>query len=105
MVFVTASGSTYEINHETKQIRRLKGKEDPTPRQGQDGVWKDFSEVYGMTPAWHPMMGVEGLSQDIILNNPVLIQWANEEPKLKLPGVVAGTMTSPVVEIYPDGVQ
>lgn len=44
MLFETAN-SMYEYNEEQKQIRRLNGKTDPTPRQGKDGEWKKVSKV------------------------------------------------------------
>jgi hypothetical protein len=46
MKFKTASGSQYEINTETKQIRRLSGNADPTGRQGKDGDWRGYASVF-----------------------------------------------------------
>lgn len=45
MKFTTASGSVYEVNTDSKQIRRLNGAKDPTPRQGPDGQWRAYEEI------------------------------------------------------------
>lgn len=45
MKFITASGSTYEVNTDSKQIRRLTGVNDPQPRQGKDGEFKSYKEL------------------------------------------------------------
>ncbi len=42
--FTTETGSVYEVDAATKFIRRLSGVNDPSPRQGQDGVWKSYVE-------------------------------------------------------------
>ncbi len=42
MRFTTISGSVYEVDTESKKIRRLNGKADPTPRQGKDGEWQSY---------------------------------------------------------------
>lgn len=59
MRFITISGSTYEVDQDNKKIRRLKGKADPTPRQGQDGVWREYINL-----------------SPIVVGQAVLIQWA-----------------------------
>ena len=46
MKFITKSGSVYEINTESKEIRRLNGKNDPTPRQGPDGQWRKYVDIF-----------------------------------------------------------
>jgi len=46
MKFVTNSGSVYEVNTDSKQIRRLTGINDPQPRQGKDGEFKSYQELY-----------------------------------------------------------
>ena len=38
--------STYEIDFVHRRVRRLEGINDPTPRQGADGDWKTFADVY-----------------------------------------------------------
>lgn len=45
MIFKTLSGSTYEVNKLTKQIRRINGMDDPQPRQGKDGEFKTYSSI------------------------------------------------------------
>ena len=45
MRFITASGSVYEVNTDSKKIRRLNGQEDPTPRTGKDGQWRGYKEI------------------------------------------------------------
>jgi hypothetical protein len=45
MRFTTFSGSVYEVNTDSKQIRRLNGVKDPTPRQGPDGQWRAYREL------------------------------------------------------------
>lgn len=75
MLFKTTF-SAYEINLEQSKIRRLNGAVDPTPRQGQDGVWKEYLEV-----------------SSIKKGHPVLITWKIEDEVRRV------TETSPVVEI------
>jgi hypothetical protein len=60
MRFITISGSTYEVDQDNKKIRRLKGKADPTPRQGQDGEWREYINL-----------------SPIKIGEAVLIQWAD----------------------------
>lgn len=47
MIFKTQN-STYEIDHDSKRVRRLTGAALPTARQGQDGEWKPFVEAVGL---------------------------------------------------------
>jgi hypothetical protein len=46
MKFVTYSQSVYEVDTDNKQIRRLTGITDPQPRQGKDGEFKSYKELY-----------------------------------------------------------
>ena len=48
MKFSTAN-SLYEVNPICRQIRRLNGVNDPTPRQGVDGEWKHYEELENLT--------------------------------------------------------
>jgi len=80
MIFKTLSGSAYEVDATKLQIRRLYGALEPTARTGQDGAWKPYVSL-----------------SDVAVGHPVLIHWANEEPKEA--GALPGTLTSPVVEI------
>lgn len=43
--FHTETGSVYQVNTNSKQIRRLTGVRDPQPRQGKDGEWKTYIEL------------------------------------------------------------
>ena len=37
--------SIYEVDEQNKRIRRLEGANDPTPNQGEDGVWQGYSSL------------------------------------------------------------
>jgi hypothetical protein len=50
--------SVYEIDWGNSRIRRNSGTNDPTPRQGNDGVWKSFASI-----------------SQVILGENVLIVW------------------------------
>jgi hypothetical protein len=71
MIFRTQN-SLYEVDAEQRRIRRLSGSNIPTPRQGEDRVWR----TYVCTSA-------------ILVGYPVLITWV----------AAKGTRTSPVTEI------
>lgn len=62
MQFITASGSAYEVDEETRRVRRLSGSLAPTERQGPDGVWKEYASISEVVP---------GL--------PVMILWKTED--------------------------
>lgn len=79
MVFYTES-SAYEIDLQTRRIRRLRGAADPQPRQGSDGVWKTYARII-------PEIPTQGYS--------VLIIWA-------LTGTGPSTMTSVVNDVVPE---
>ena len=101
MRFQTESGSVYEVNTDSKQIRRLNGVADPTPRQGKDGEWRLYSEL---------------APDPIQVGKSVLVVWAGEmeptketkswfislgmEPPATSPMPV--TTTSPVVSVETD---
>lgn len=73
--FRTHSGSTYEVDHDNHQIRRLSGNHPPTARQGSDERWKPY----------------QGISE-ILTGQCVLVSW-------EVVGNVARcTLTSEVVE-------
>ncbi len=55
ILFDTASGSSYEVNQESKTIRRLRGTHDSTPRQGADGEWKPYRAITALTEG-HPVL-------------------------------------------------
>jgi hypothetical protein len=67
MKFTTKSGSVYEINTDSKKIRRLKGTEDPTPRQGKDGEWRPYADIFP-----NPIQVGKG----------VVIAWGSDTPLL-----------------------
>lgn len=81
MIFITQSGSTYEVNQEQKMVRRLNGKGDATPRQGKDGEWRPFKV---MTP--------------VLVGQSVAFVWPSTVPLLpgSEPDAVPATITSPV---------
>lgn len=94
MKFTTASGSVYEVNTDSKQIRRLNGDKDPTPRQGPDGQWRAYEEIFPDPPT---------------VGRPLVIRWDSKtdltnEGKAFLEAVPTGfvlplTTTSMIVNI------
>ena len=89
MKFTTETGSIYEVNTDSKQIRRLNGAKDPTPRQGKDGEWRSYLTIF-------PSPIKVGLG--------VIIRWGNDTALL--PGTEPGsavptTITSTVVSVEP----
>ncbi len=90
MIFITETGSQYEVNTDSKQVRRLTGKKDPTTRIGTDGVWKKYSRIL-------PDTGIEEGQQ-------VMIVWDHDTPALdpELQDLATKTtITSRVVEVIP----
>jgi len=85
MKFITRSGSVYEINLEKTKVRRLEGKENPTPRQGPDGEWKEAESI-----------------SDPVIGKPVFIFWDPKTTPPKREGAIPATMTSNVVEVVLD---
>jgi hypothetical protein len=77
MIFITASGSRYEIDGANHKFRRLNGKKTITSYLGEDGAWRQFAEMY---------------PNPIKVGSHVLIIWSVE-------GDMPSTITSPVVEI------
>ena len=82
MFFKTISGSIYEIDQNSKRIKRHYRKRSPTTRQ-ENGDWRTYANA-----------------SEVILGKPVLIWWDNDSPVLALPGMSPGTLTSLVVEIF-----
>lgn len=83
--FTTESGSTYEVDYSKRKMRRLEGKQAPTPRQGVDGEWQKFVN------ATLPSTGQS-----------VIFVWSYEESADD--GLVAkSTLTSRVTCIWFDG--
>ncbi len=62
--------SVYEINHETKQVRRAIGLNSPTANVGMDGVWQEYEAATfgsgGLLIAWP-----EGKAHPYTLTSPV----------------------------------
>ena len=75
MKFTTQSGSVYEINTDSKKIRRLKGTEDPTPRQGKDGEWRSYADIF---------------PNPIQVGRGVVIAWGDDTPLLDETKVMFG---------------
>jgi len=94
MKFTTVSGSVYEVNTDSKQIRRLNGANDPTPRQGKDGQWRTYSEI---TPV------KVGSGVAIFWGHDVPLLAETEEQLKTMGGGIAAptTMTSSVVKVEP----
>lgn len=42
MIFITETGSTYEVDEAQKRVRRLSGNKAPTARQGYDREWRSY---------------------------------------------------------------
>jgi hypothetical protein len=80
MKLTTQSNSLYEINQKTKQIRRLVGLNNPTPRMGADGNWKDYQSI-----------------SEIIIGQSLIIVWETllEDGR----STYRTTMTSPIKSI------
>lgn len=83
MIFITKSGSKYELDEKENRIRRLAGKNEPTKRIGEDEKWKKYISI-----------------SPVKLNQQVLVIWENE--KTFVPNASPGTITSSIVEIIED---
>lgn len=79
MVFRT-SNSVYEIDSSGKRIRRLEGKENPTPRQGKDGEWRRYS-----------------MASEVEVGQPFAVVWDVESSEKGFIG--KATTTSPIVSV------
>lgn len=44
MIFTTMN-SVYELDRPNHRIRRLEGRNQPTPRQGKDGNWRTYEAI------------------------------------------------------------
>lgn len=79
MIFRTES-STYEVDRAGRRIRRVSGKGPPTPRMGEEGEWRRYSDL-----------------SEVRVGEPVVVLWAmGEESGL---AVARTTVTSPVREV------
>ena len=82
MIRYETQNSTYEVNPRKKQIRRLQGTAEPTPRIGTDGEWK----AYGLLTltkgvlviAW-PWRNDNGSLPHTITSKVVKVTWHTRE--------------------------
>jgi hypothetical protein len=84
MFFMTVSGSTYEVDSESKRIRRVKGVTTTTRRVGS-GEWRDYDKIDG------PEVG-----------RPVIIFWTASIDPPPAEGTIPTTMTSLVTQVLED---
>jgi hypothetical protein len=79
--FTTESGSVYEVDEAGHRMRRVTGEEPPTPRQGDDGAWKDYAVL-----------------SEVEVGKSVMIGWAvmKAENGETVAVKVEATVTSPV---------
>ena len=94
MKFQTLSGSVYEINTDSKKIRRVSGNKQATNRQGQDGDWREYQSIQ---------------PDPIEVGKELLIVWMPDTPLLEetkeamkamhKPWVLPCTMTSTVMNV------
>lgn len=97
MKFITLSGSVYDVDTTNKKIRRLNGKADPTPRQGEDGIFKSYEGLGSVTQL---LLGDEN---KLTIGEGAIIVWVQDEHKpLSNLGGTKATLTSDVVEIIED---
>lgn len=95
MKFTTVSGSVYEVNTDSKQIRRLNGINDPTLRQGADGQWRDYQDIY-------PNPITVGASAVIVWGPETELLAETKETLSKIGGSAAPlTTTSTVISVEP----
>jgi len=80
MIYVTETGSVYEVDTVKQCARRLSGKGNPTTRTGTDGQWKEYVSIN--TPT---------------IGKPLVIHWKNE--KAFIEGAEPCTITSHIVQI------
>lgn len=45
---IQTENSVYEVDYDQKRIRRTGGVNEPTPNQGPDNVWKDYTALQPM---------------------------------------------------------
>jgi len=67
---VTTVNSVYEINEADHMIRRVAGANDPTPRQGADGEWKEYDSIQphlgGLLIVWNRTTGKCTWTSDVV---------------------------------------
>lgn len=89
MRFITETGSVYEVDEKRKLIRRLEGESNPTPRVGNDGMWKAFSSLMNVNVGFRALIcwDKERNSSDPTMNS---LTYIGGDP---------ATLTSKVVKI------
>lgn len=89
MIIHTGTESIYEVDTKNKRVRRMTGARNPTPRQGKDGEWRDYTSISPDPPS---------------VGNRLLIVWDSKTTPLlegSAEGDVPTTMTSVVMKINP----
>ena len=102
MKITTATGSTYEINTDSKRIRRISGKKTPAlaglvqpsvpHRIGQDGEWKTY-EALIPEPLKVGLSAIILWGSDVAPLSETVAHGDKDEPISKI------TTTSPITEI------
>ncbi len=72
----TLSGSIYEVDENNKRVRRIFGTNNPTPRQGNDGDWRNYEQLH------------------LTLGNRMLVIWGQAG------NIIQTTSTSTVMAIF-----
>lgn len=90
ITFTTETGSRYEVDTDAKLIRRVYGDAPPTPRQGDGGLWKPYIRIKA---------GYTG-QEAFAIGVGAMIVWS----VTKGGTVEECTLTSPLAELYADGV-
>jgi hypothetical protein len=68
---VTTANSVYQVNEADHMIRRLSGVNDPTPRQGVDGQWREYEQILphpagGLLIVWNQTTGKCTWTSDVM---------------------------------------
>jgi hypothetical protein len=78
---IKTQNSMYELDVENKQVRRLIGTKEPTYNQGNDGEYKQYSEIVLQSAKYIPLFMGPASSSDIITESAVgsilVIFWPN----------------------------
>lgn len=82
MIRYETENSTYEVNNKAKQIRRLSGRVEPTPRIGTDGEWKTYAMLtvsHGVLVIAWPWVNDDGSTPHTITSRVMKVTWNNKE--------------------------
>ena len=88
-VLIHTRNSVYEVDTQNKRVRRMSGKDNPTPRQGADGAWRAYASIFPDPPT----VG----SELLIMWEPATTPLLEGSPE----GAVPTTITSPITQIDP----